>query len=274
MGLNFGLNLIATLINKVLLSKMKYVNILLYRNKVSENGLNMKHKKIGALLIALVLGATLTGCGTPLYSMTDEEYNLVVAYAAESVSKFNVYQNDGVVVIDPEELEDEEETESETEETTENSGNTQIRPGEGDTENSEATGDAVTITEALGLPSSISYTYKGKEVADHYSEPAGSVTADSGKTFVILTFTLEATEDTDIDLFSMSPRFTLKANGKETTQKVSLLTTDLATYIGTVKGQSSQDVVILFEMSEDDANNVSDFTLEVTVDSKTSLIKL
>ncbi len=234
----------------------------------------MKHKKIGAMLIALVLGATLTGCGTPLYSMTEDEYNLVIAYAAESVSKFNIYQNDGIVDFDISELEEEEETESETEDTTEDSGNTQIRPGESDGGNSQNTGKTVSITEALGLPKTLTYTYKGMEVSDHYSEPAGSVPANSGNAFVILSFELKATEDTEIDLFSLSPRFTLKSNDKETTQKVSMLTTDLATYIGTVKGGSSQTVVILFEMSEEEANNVKDFTLSVTVNSQTSMIKL
>ncbi len=222
---------------------------------------------------------SLSACGTPLYTMSEDEYELVVAYAAESVAKFNIYQNDGVISLSKKELEsylEEQKPEPETEtQDTQDDKNTTIRPGEGgENQDPSVTQQDVTVQEALGLPDTISYTYRGMKVDDHYSETAGALTANEGNTFVILSFELKATADTEIDLFTMAPKFKLSANGKEVQQKSSLLTSDLATYIGAVEAKKPKTVVLLFEMSKEDAAAVKDFSLQVTANDKTSSIKL
>ena len=155
----------------------------------------MKKRKIAGLFLIMATILSLSACGTPLYTMSEDEYELVIAYAAESVAKFNIYQNDGVISLSKKELEsylEEKKPEPETEtQDTQDDKNTTIRPGEGgENQDPSVTQQDVTVQEALGLPDTISYTYRGMKVDDHYSETAGALTANEGNTFVILSFEL------------------------------------------------------------------------------------
>ena len=44
----------------------------------------------------LVAATVMTGCGTKIYDMTDEEQQLIVNYSAYALSKHNIYQPDGM----------------------------------------------------------------------------------------------------------------------------------------------------------------------------------
>ena len=46
--------------------------------------------------VAFTAIITLTGCGTKLYDMTDEEQGLIANYSAYVVAKHNIYQQDGM----------------------------------------------------------------------------------------------------------------------------------------------------------------------------------
>lgn len=54
--------------------------------------------KKGIRLLAVLSAALflLGGCGTPLYELTEEEEDLIVQGAAYMLSKYNIYQKDGM----------------------------------------------------------------------------------------------------------------------------------------------------------------------------------
>ncbi|MBU5233555.1 hypothetical protein KQH92_12025, partial [[Eubacterium] rectale] len=66
----------------------------------------MTGKRIKIMASVLVAATVMTGCGTKIYDMTDEEQQLIVNYSAYVLSKHNICQPDGMTSA----------TESETEE--------------------------------------------------------------------------------------------------------------------------------------------------------------
>ena len=233
---------------------------------------NVMGKKKGRIGIAvLLLGGLMAGCGTPMYELTDEEEALIVDYSAEVIAKYNIYQKDGVTAINPALLlEEEDEEESQVAKTDDTDSDT----GDNSTEKSE-TVTAVSIEEALSLPAGITFTYKDAYTDNHYDDKGVSSTvADSGKIFVIVEFEMTATSDVDLNILSMNPKFELTVGGNKLSQKTTVMASDLATYLGTVKAGTSQTVVLLFQTTEDKAADLSDINLTVTYGEKTSTIKL
>ena len=53
-------------------------------------------KEMRLLAVLSVITLLLSGCGTELYEMTDEEEALVVQGAAYMLSKHNIFQKDGM----------------------------------------------------------------------------------------------------------------------------------------------------------------------------------
>ena len=77
--------------------------------------MKMKRKKLCTMLMGLVFSFSLTGCGTSLYEMTADEQDVVVHYAAYAVSKYNVYQKDGMTSAQPGDEDEKQTKEQETE---------------------------------------------------------------------------------------------------------------------------------------------------------------
>ena len=74
----------------------------------------------------LAAATVMTGCGTKIYDMTDEEQQLIVNYSAYALSKHNIYQPDGMTSATEAETEEQDnsaaqsETETAEENTSEN----------------------------------------------------------------------------------------------------------------------------------------------------------
>ena len=90
----------------------------------------------------------LTGCGEPLREMTDQEHELVVQYAAKTLSKYNIYQKDGVCAVNKALLEDEKQKDTPPEDTE-------------DTKDTKDTKDTETSTE--GLDAEVTDTQEGDD---------------------------------------------------------------------------------------------------------------
>ena len=74
----------------------------------------MRKYKGGLAIILIALSLMLSGCGTPMFELTDKEHELIVNYSAYIVGKYNIYQKDGIKRV-PEETESEVESETESE---------------------------------------------------------------------------------------------------------------------------------------------------------------
>ena len=78
----------------------------------------MTGKRIKIMASVLAVATVMTGCGTKIYDMTDEEQQLIVNYSAYALSKHNIYQPDGMTSATEAETEEQDtsavETETET----------------------------------------------------------------------------------------------------------------------------------------------------------------
>ena len=147
----------------------------------------MKKYKRYLCIAAAVMMLFLTGCGTELYELTEEEETLIVQSAAYLLAKHNIQQKDGVNGYPLPDSFEEDESESESETGTENDGS----GSGGETEDVKPPSDMVTLAELIGHKDSLKITYEGSYIANSYKEgDAYIVDAAAGKTFYVMKFKL------------------------------------------------------------------------------------
>ena len=237
--------------------------------------------------MASVLSAAtvMTGCGTKIYDMTDEEQQLIVNYSAYALSKHNIYQPDGMTSATEAETEEQDtsaaETETETadEKTSEktdtghengNSGQSQQTAQE-----TKPTMQTVSLAQAIGYDG-ISVLYAGLTTEETYKEGSYySMEAGAGNTYAVLKFTLSNTTGTDmnVDLFTNTGKYRAAfLGGKEYEAEGSFLTYALNTFQGTIAAGQSVDVVLLFKVPQDTV--CDSVTMSVEKDNVKNLIAL
>ena len=151
--------------------------------------------KKGMRLLA-VLSATvllISGCGTAMYELTEDEETLITQYAAYAVGKHNIRQKDGMTSDKPQE-EDTTKREQKPQEDSKEPQDTQAASESGGEQGSGedlSNYPEVSLTDALGCDTSLKITYKGYEVSDAYKEGNYfSVNAGGGNTLLIMKFTI------------------------------------------------------------------------------------
>lgn len=226
----------------------------------------MKKKKLSIVLAVLTTGFVITGCGTPLFELTEEEENLIAYSAARMISKYNIQQKDGMINVRIEE--EEEESEYIPPVSTENDSQTQ----EG--EQNSASGEdgeiqnKVSLESAIGHSSDLKIVYKGSSVSKHYKEGKHySIDAESGKTFYTMKFAVTNTSKSKVmlDNVSLNPTFRLIANDIKVNADVTFLNTDLAGYLGEINAGETVDTVLLFEVSESKVKEIKTPRLQVII---------
>lgn len=214
---------------------------------------------IGFVAISLLL----SGCGTPMYELTDKEEELIVQYSAYIVAKHNIYQKDGYASgAQAPEAEPPSESESEDK-------NPDDTSEPGGSENTEAPIVTVSLAEALGLEDGLRISYTGNEITTHVKEgPVYSENADEGCTFYVMKFRIENTTNQAIkvDNFSARPTFVLESKGVKSISEKTFLSGDLSGYMGTIEAQSSVDTILLFAVKTEDAQKIANPTLELRTD--------
>ncbi|WP_455720803.1 DUF4352 domain-containing protein [Agathobacter sp.] len=235
----------------------------------------MKKKRMRVTAAVVILAFTMTGCGTKLYEMTDEEQQLIVNYSAYALSKYNVYQKDGMTsATEKDETEaDKTDTEGDTEaktDATEKSDTAGNTAGASDSESA-----SVSLADAIGY-GNLSVTYDGVTKSDTYKEGSYySMEAGSGKNYAVMKFTVSnpTGADVDVDLFTNARTYTARfSDGKDYPAEGSFLTYSLTTYQGTIKAGESVDLVLLFKIPQDTA--CDDVSMWVFKDNVKSLIAL
>lgn len=237
----------------------------------------MKKYRLGTFVAVLTAGTMITGCGTPLFELTDEEVNLIAYSAARIVSKHNIMQKDGLVnvIID-------EDVEEKTAVVSSEKESSQVTQEENTVQGNNETGSQevetkISLAEAMGHGSDLSVTYKGSSVSKHYTEGGYySVDAESGKAFYVMKFSITNVSHAQVTLDNVSWKGTFKlvADDVKANAEVTFLNTDLATYVGTIASGETKDAILLFEISEAKANSISIPNLQVIIDKKASEIKL
>ncbi len=215
-----------------------------------------------------------TGCGTQLYELTAEEEDIIVHSAAYFVAKHNIQQKDGVNGVPLPDSFEEEESEAESETETENGGN----GAGGDAENpNKQDENALSLAEVIGHKDTLKVSYEGSYVANSYMEgSAYIVDAEVGKTFYVMKFKLTNTtgQDVAVNNATKSPVVKLVSDAATVKSEVTFLTADFSTYQGTIKAGESVDTILLFEVSEAVAEQITAPVLQITVGNSTKNIKL
>jgi len=205
-------------------------------------------KRLRVIVIGILLGTILVGCGVP--AMTAEDEQRIVNYAASIALKYDGNYQDRLVDLSKynvpvPELPSEEE---------EPSGMDQVV----DT-------DTVDVSGGVGPVSSIDEFYELKGLAIEYvdfetcqtypddssEEFYFSIEASNGKTLLVLHFnvTNETSEDLFVDMFAVNPALRLQINGEKNVGVMqTMLLDDFVSYVGTLAAGESIDLVLMAEI--------------------------
>jgi hypothetical protein len=224
-------------------------------------------------MLAIVSAVTLLlgGCGTPLYELTDDEQSLIVAYAAYSTAKHNTYQMDGMTDAQlseettTQQQEEEATAPSQQEESSETSSSTTT-----ETTDSNQNEEAISLAAAVGHESGLTVSYEGYQVQDSYQEvDYYAVNPDIGKRLVVMKFKIKnpTNQDIELDTVSLDNTFYASFNGEGSLKEtVSFGAQSLSSYDGVIKAGKSKTAVLLFQVSESEADKIS--TVELMVQLK------
>lgn len=238
----------------------------------------MKKHKLGKLLAILTVSLMMTGCGTPLFELTEEEVNLIAYSAARMVSKYNIQQKDGMInVIVEEETEEQRVPQQEPEADTTKPENTQIPNESQGTTGETQEVQKISLASAIGHDSDLSITYQGSSVSEHYTEGSYySIDAKNGNAFYIMRFAITntSTEKVTLDNVSLNGTFKLISGDLKLNSEVTFLNTDLATYLGEIAPRATVDTILLFEVPKAKANSIVTPELQVIINKEVKIIKL
>lgn len=238
-----------------------------------------KFIKRGTVLVTAAV--LLTGCGEKMVTLTESEEKIVVNYSAGTLAKHNIYQQEGMAAVYPKE-EEEEDTTSKQETEVGEEPEEQKKEDAGDDKKEqpapeEAVPGQVSLTEALAVPG-IEFSYKDYSVSSNYKQGEYfSLDASAGNTYVILNvnITNTGTKAAECDLLSKQPIFTLKLNEEAGVKnEITVLANDLSTFTGSIEPGQTTEAILLFEVSEKAAEDISSLQVSLQINEKTSEIKL
>lgn len=219
----------------------------------------MRQKKYRGLLFLMLGSLLLTGCQEAPYELTEDEEALIVSYSTHVVSKFNIYQKNGLAYVADKE-EEVEETEviadTDVQQSTENSETIAGTTGGGVNDTEEAI--AATLS-TIYADTGLTITYTGNEITDAYMDSSAyAAKASNGKTFLVLNLLVEnETEETvTFNNFgsgtSYSAKFEMESGKMYNAPSVmTLVSKEFSTYEGTIEPGTSVEMVLLFEIPAD-----------------------
>ncbi len=214
---------------------------------------------IGIMAAALPLSA----CGVSGPELTEEQNAQIVEYAAGLMLKYDENYHSRLEEEPDEELSEEpaEPVEQPKEEEPEEVPVDAESPEEIVQEQEEVADKS--IEEFCGIEgTAISYT--GYEVKDTYPEATGddlffAMNASDGCKLIVLNFNVQniGSQDLNLDMLSIGTKFKISLN--EASPKYALTTmleNDLASYIGTIPAGSSENLVLICELPEEEAGSI------------------
>lgn len=242
----------------------------------------MKKRVIGSL--AVVCSALIaTGCGNSIPEMTEEQQELVVEYAAGVVLKYDKNYEGKLVELTLEENAAEEVEASNTPENEEVPET--IESAEDDVmiiDNTENVEEVAYTIESLLQLDSVSITYIGYEISDCYpNENEGDdlyfiMNATDGNKLLVLKFLTENMSDldTELNIAESNARFKIDVDGVTKNALTTMLLNDLAYYQGTLAAGESTELVLVCEVSDAQAEEISSLSLIVKSVDNTATISL
>ena len=236
-----------------------------------------KAMRLLAILSATVL--LISGCGTAMYELTEDEETLITQYAAYAVGKHNIRQKDGMTSDKPQE-EDTTKREQKPQEDSKEPQDTQAASESGGEQGSGedlSNYPEVSLTDALGCDTSLKITYKGYEVSDAYKEGNYfSVNAGGGNTLLIMKFTIvnSGKKAVKYDTSSLQNTFYGMFGGSKIGEKMTFSNKELSSSVTKIEAGKKTSAVMLFEISKDTAASITGEALLVEIDGTTYRVKM
>lgn len=245
----------------------------------------MRLSKRNCVLILSLIMIFMTGCGSVMQEVTDEQMNLIGEYAAVQLLKYDA--NSRSRLVDSELMEKEEKRQAAWEAAREKEPASTPKPeGMGATDDTPIVGvgtienqGIATLEEYYDLPQGLSLTYSGYQVCESYpqeGEGVFSLDASEGKKLLVLSFRIEnATENEQaVDLFSRAGQHKITVNGDYTrTALTTMLLNDISTYENTLLANSGEELVLLVEVEQAVANNITSIVVNFKNESKAFTIQ-
>ncbi len=243
----------------------------------------MIKKKMALLLAAVMLILCCSGCAeNQIPNMTDEEMRQIGEYVGITLMKYDAVHRSRLVEIEDEPIL----PETTPEPTPEPEGNGGMDPVEETpvvdrTEGNGAEVNSLTVEEVLKFDEGLRLVFKGQEICEYYPKDGPdayfSISASEGKKLLILNFSLSNTSDKDVkvDILSTDIKFRIAVNGEYTRRALTtMLENDLSTYVENLSAGENKDVVLIIEVTDENANEISSVELKVQNESATCTIKV
>lgn len=228
-----------------------------------------------SVAIAAILCVFLSGCGTSVAQLTEEEEQIIVAYASGAVAKANKNQVQGLTYPIAKTEEEVVEENQELEATLEDNSHSENVTGQENPEGQAA--EEVTWTDTLNI-SGLTAEYHGYQVKDNYMEgDYFALYAESGKTYLIVNVGLKNTTEQPMEcnLLERNMQCSLVMNGTEVADAVpTILLNDFLSYIKTLEAGAEEETVIIFELPKEEAEVIQGLSVKLTVDGTTYDINL
>lgn len=126
----------------------------------------------------------------------------------------------------------------------------------------------------------ISITYAGYDIKDFYPDTADGMfflmDATAGNKLLVVKFTVQNNSGADamLDVVSTGARFRIRVNGETKNALTTMLLNDLANYQGTIPAGESEELVVVCEIPEAQANSIESLALNIRGEDGTATISL
>lgn len=272
----------------------------------------MKKNKLSSLLMIGLCSAMLVGCSKEnqevvteavveteernMFGLTDSQQKVYAEYAAGVLMKYNAGSN--MRVLEGKKLTQQEEKEQAVKEQEEkrakaaaeyeankNKGKKENQSSSSSSNSSSSSAGGIGISyisdmaTATGMDS-FSITYDGYEIADSYPNSGEDVflamDAREGNLFLVTKYRVTNTggQTENFNMFSKQAKFKVDLNGERYRSQYTLLLDDLSMYKGDVEAGETIETILLFEIPEAAAANISDMVLSITVGDEVNSMQL
>lgn len=231
-------------------------------------------KKCAALLIILNgMALLLGGCGNSIPDMTEEQIEEVGEYAAITLLRYDATNRSRLVDLSTI-IEEEPKVNTLPEQP-----QSTMRPV-ADTPIVEMGNES--IAEFLELAEGMDITYQNNEICQSYlgneeTDNYFTLDATEGKVLLVLHFSIsnQTGVDQKIDLLEKNVVYQATLNGSYTrTALTTMLMNDMSTYIEEIPAGQENDIVLLFEVDQEAANQLTSISVNLKNDGKIQTIQL
>lgn len=251
-------------------------------------------KKLRLIGLLTVISLLMTGCGLDaMPDLTDEESAIITEYAAGLLLKYSpnydykIVDDVGLLTLEEQTEEESEvvessEPEAGTETTTEAETLAEAEP---ETQSEALDNDISAVSldsdlaEVLGIEDSVSIVYSSYEICDSYPETSTgfSVSATQGGKLLVVHFDLtnETGADGAINLMDYNVSAVATVNAERQTKALNtLLPNDIISYYNNMKSGETDDVVMLFQISGDLAENLEKLSLKISASGSSTELNI